>query len=674
MEKEEKEKTVVELAKERFRIASEAYSDMRQKAEADTKFAMADSDNMWAWPEDARSQRESSKRVCLTINLVAQHCNQIINGIRQNRPAVKVSPVDSEGDKDTAEIFAGMIRTIHTDSNADDAHDTAAEHAVYGGEGYWRILTEYETPDSFNQVIKIKPILRPDLVLIDPHCKELDKSDAEWGFVFEDITRDEAKEQYPNIDVDSWESEPDGWITEGMIRRAEYFYKVCEQDKLLLLADGRTGFESELKKSGEEYQVVKERKTERERWKWAKLLGKNEKPVEETDWLGDYLPIVSVVGKEIYVGTELIRKGIVRDLKDQGRMVNYAYSETVQTLALQNRVPYMAATEAIEGHEDEWNSANLENLSYLPYNAFDQNGNQIPQPARQPPPIMPAAQIQLLQLSTDQMRAASGQQNANFGIKSEAQSGVGIQRLKQQGEVATFHFPDNLSRALRYEGRILVNLIPKYYDTARIVRITGLDGKEDKAYLQPGTGVGYEERPTDSGEIAKIFDPLVGRYDVKVDTGPSYMTMRQEAAANLNDLAGRNPSLMQIAGDLIMRAQDFPMAEELAERLEKVLPPGLKEDENQGHPQIPPQLMQEVQQMQQQLQQAQQVIQHLEQEKQSKMPDLQLKKYQVDLQAQGEKYKFDQEMQVKMYDAETKRLQALAPPQMQPQTPEGDLR
>lgn len=592
---------IVTEAKKRFERARQFYNGTRILAVEDTKFALGDSDNGWQWPDDIRNARKIDKRVCLTVNLTAQHCNQIINNIRQNRPSVKVSPVDDGADKETANLLGGLIRNIQVSSASDDAHDTAAEHAIYGGEGYWRILTEYEDEKSFNQCIKIKAIPNPQMVYIDPDCKELDKSDATYGFVFEDITKEQFKRDYPGIDPESWgeEARKSGWVEDGTVRIADYYYLTYKKDTACLLHDGSTALKSALPDGAI---VVRERTTEVKKWTWCKLVGGHDKPVDEVEWLGQYLPIVSVVGKEVNVNGEIVRKGIVRDLKDPARMVNFSYSETVQTLALQNKVPYMAAAEAIEGYENIWGAANLENRAYLPYNAFNEEGNPIPPPQRQPPAVMPAAQVQLLQLSTEQMRAASGQQNANFGIKSEAQSGIGIQRLKVQGETATFHFPDNLARALRYEAKVLIDLIQKYYDTMRVVRILGLDGQESSATLHP-QGPAYQEVPGQDPEsdVQRIFNPNVGKYDVVIDTGPAYQTQRQEAFAALSEIAAKNPALMQVAGDIIMRAADFPMADKLADRLAKTLPPQLQDAKN-GQPQIPPQVQQQIAQMTAQMQ------------------------------------------------------------------------
>lgn len=651
---------IVTEAKKRFQKAKEAYHDSRKLAVEDTRFAMGDSDNGWQWPDEISKSRQADKRVCLTVNMTAQHCNQIINNIRQNRPAVKVSPVDNSADKEAAEILSGLIRNIQASSAADDAHDTAAEHSVYGGEGYWRIITEFESPTSFNQVIKIKSCPNPHMIYIDPNCKELDKSDAQWGFVFEDITKEQAKREHPDIDPKSWEMDDGGWVQEETIRRAEYFYCTIVKDTACLLVDGSVVLKSELPEGVE---VIKERPTELKQWKWCKLIGGHDKPIDETEWLGEYLPIVAVVGKEVNVDGEIVRKGIVRDLKDPARMVNFAYSETVQTLALQNKVPYMAAAEAIEGYEDKWRTANNENQAYLPFNAYDEQGNAIPMPQRQQPAVMPAAQVQLLQLSTEQMRAASGQQNANFGIKSEAQSGIGIERLKVQGETATFHFPDNLARALRYEAKVLIDLIQKYYDTARVVRILGLDGQEAHAQLDPDMDQPYHEVEDENGEVKKIFNPLVGQYDVTIDTGPSFQTQRQESFAALTELAGRDPALMQVAGDLIMRSADFPMADQLAERLAKTLPPQLQ-DQPKGQIQIPPQVQQQMQQMQMQMQQMDQALQEAHGQLQEANSGQQ--KAALEVQAQNERAAM--EMQFKRAQADMDAQLAIEKAQIDAQT------
>lgn len=641
----DEKKSIVEEAKKRYEQAKSAYSATRAQAVEDTKFALGDSDNNWQWPERERLGRVNAQKVCLTVNLTAQHCNQIINNIRQNRPQCRVLPVDNGADKKTAEILAGLIRNIQSSSNADEAHDTAAEHSIYGGEGYWRVLTEYESESSFKQRIRIATIPNPQMVYIDPSAKELDRSDADWCFIFEDITKEQCKREHKGIDPASWESEPNGWVSDDSVRRAEYFYAEYTPDTAYLISDGTeegtSVLKSDYEREPERYamgMIVDERPTLVKRWKWCKILGGHDKPLDEKEWPGSYMPVIAVVGKQVNVNGQMVIKGQVRDLKDQARMVNYSYSEAIQTVALQNKIPYIAAAEAVEGYEEAWKTANNSNASYLPYNAWDENGNAIPKPERQQPAVLPAAQVQMLQLSTEQMRAASGQQNANFGIKSEAQSGVGIKRLKEQGEVATFHFPDNQVRGLRYEAKILIDLIPKIYDTKRVVRILGIDGKDEKVTLDPEAPA-YVEQFTDE-DINKIFNPLLGAYDVAIDTGPSYQTQRQEQADMLTELASKNPQLMQVAGDIIVRSYDFPNSDQLAKRLEKTLPPELQEQKGQKPPS--PELLQ----AQEQIKQMDHAIQQMQTELESKEIDKQ--KVQIDMfNAQTNRMKAEGELQIK---------------------------
>lgn len=643
MADDKKPESVVETAKKRYQRALDANSTLRQQAIADTRFALGDSDNNWQWPEEIYATRATvQKKPCLTVNITAQHCNQIINAIRQNRPSGKVLPVDGKADPDTAEKLGGLIRSIQNYSRADTAHDIAAEHAIYGGEGYWRVITEYESDDSFNLALRIKAITNPNNVLVDPDAQEPDRSDAKWGFVFEDIPTEDAQREYPNLSPESWVEDGDrGWVKKDTVRIGDYYYCRDVQDELWLMLDGSTILKSQVPE-GVKIVPTKKRKVTRKQWYSCKLVGGASEPVNEQLWPGNYLPIISVLGKEINVNGELVRKGLVRDLKDPARMANYSFSAAVETLALQTRTPWVASAEAVEGYEDQWGAANIENLAYLPFNAYDDQGRELPVPSRTPPTQMATAQVQMLELSVEQMRAASGQQNANFGIKSEAQSGIGIQRLKAQGEIATFHFPDNLSRALTYELKVLIDLIPKIYDTQRIVRILGLDGSESMAMVDNEHPEAHTKVSDRSG-VEAIFNPLMGRYDVAIDTGPSYQTQRQEAADALTQIASKYPPLMQVAGDIVMRSYDFPMAQELADRLKKTIPPNLLEQED-GQQEIPPQVQAQLQQMQQQ-------IEHMQQSG-------------AEIQAENEQLKSEREVELKRllidaYGKETDRIKAL---------------
>ena len=324
------EKLIEEVHK-RFARCEDRESETRPRWTADLKFANGDPDNGFQWEEGMRNSRESEKRPYLTINKVKQHNRQITNDARQNKPCVRVYPVDDGADKKTATVFNGIIRHIEANSSADTAYDTASEFAVDAGLGYWRITTDYADDKSFDQEIYIKAVKNPLNVYLDPDIQEADGSDARFGFVFEDISKEEFEQRYPDAEALTW---PMGggtpWMTKDTIRLAEY-YKIIETKDTLCLnpATGDTFMLSEVedKEVAKEIRASKEirkRAVSKRSCKWYMIAG--DQVLESTDWLGKYIPIVRVVGDEVEIEGKVHRKGHTRAMKDAQRM--YACTTT----------------------------------------------------------------------------------------------------------------------------------------------------------------------------------------------------------------------------------------------------------------------------------------------------------------------------------------------------------
>lgn len=604
---------LIEEARKRFTRREECESETRPLWVKDLKFANGDPENGWQWDDTMRKARENEGRPALTTNKVKQHNRQITNDARQNKPCVRVSPVDDGADKETAEIFNGMIRHIEANSSADTAYDTAGEFAVDAGLGYWRIITDYADEKSFDQEIYIKPVTNPLSVLLGPHT-EPDGSDAQYGFVYEDIPNDEFDAKWPDVERKSWIiGDKSDWATKDTTRVLEYYKIVEQKDTLCLDANSGETFmlseveDKETAKAIKADPAFRKRPVSKKSVKWYKIAG--DEVLEQTDWLGKYIPIVRVVGEEVEIEGKIHRKGHTRAMKDAQRMYNYNSSAAIEYGALQTKTPIIATAEAIEGHEEYWNRANTQNVPYLPYNAFDESGQPLPMPQRMVAPAPAQLFLQGMQTASEEMKMASGQYDASMGAKSNETSGRAIVARQREGDTATFHFIDNVARAIKFTGMILVDLIPKIYDTARIVRILGEDGSDDKARIDPEQQQAMVEQQGQDGKIERIYNLGVGRYDVTVTVGPSYGSKRAEAFQAFTELSSRNPQLMQIAGDLVMRAADFPMAEELAKRFEKALPPGMKDDD--GAPQTPPEVQQQMEQLQQEKQMLEQSLQEI---------------------------------------------------------------
>lgn len=616
-DKAKKDEEIIKEAQERFKRCEDFEATFRNLFVADVKFCNADSDNMYQWPNELRQSRARDSRPSLTINKTRQHALMVQNEIKENLPAVKISPTGGSASYDSAQVYAGVVRHIEYNSNAASAYANAMTYQVQGGIGYWRVTTGYAHDDSFDQEIFIKRIKDPMSVYIDCDCVESDGSDAKYNFVFDDMVSSEFKRQYPNA-VDTIASVSFGksaWVNKEKVRVAEYMRCVYEDDWLVALPskdeqgviiEGEfdtirmSEIPKELRAAVREDENIKRRKIETEKWEWYLIAG-NE-IIDRKVWPGKYNPIVRVVGEEMLIEGELERKGHVRNLKDPQRMYNYWTSSAVEQVALQGKQPYMASVQAIKGFETYYQNANRLNYSYIPFNGVDDQGNQIAPPQREQPPQMASAYINGMQIAAEEMKMVSGQADPTMGMQANELAGVAIQRRIKQGEKSTFHFIDNLTSSIRYTGKILIDLIPKIYDTPRVIRIRAEDGSDEEIRIDPRQKEALTTQSEGDQEAQRIFNPAVGKYEVIAQAGPAYATRREEAAESMTAVFSTNPQLMAQAGDLFFRMQDFPMAEELAERLSNTIPSSIK-----GEGPTP-----EEEALQQQLDQTQQAMQAMQ--------------------------------------------------------------
>ena len=576
---------ILEIARKRFAFASEAEADIRREALDDLKFSAGEQ-----WPDHVKSERDRDKRPCLVINRLPQFIRQITNDQRRNRPAIKVSPVDDKADIETAKVYQGLIRHIEYASNADTAYDTAFDSAARAGFGYFRIVTEYCDPFSFDQDIRVKRVPDRFSVYLDPSYQEPDGSDANWGFVFEDISKDEFKAQYPKAELTAmseWTSVGDSfgdWVKEDRVRIAEYFTKEWRETTIYRLADGSVVEKDDLVEGAI---VIDERKTLVPSIKWFKTNGIE--ILEKTDWPGKWIPIIPVLGEELIIEGKRTLAGVVRYAKDPQRMYNYWKSSETETIALAPRAPWIGAEGQFEGHEAQWATANSRNHAFLQYKPKALGGQPLAPPQRNvfEPPVQAITQASMF--AADDLKATTGIYDAAMGNQSNEKSGIAIQRRAAQSQTSNFHLVDNLSKSIRHAGRIICDLIPSIYDTERTARIIGEDGSEEVVKLNQEFE--HKGKPV-------TYQLNVGKYDVTVDTGPSFETKRQEAVASMSEMARAYPPLMQFAGDIMVKNMDWPGAQEIAERIKKTLAPELRDDDKAQQP-LPPEAQAQMAQMSQ---------------------------------------------------------------------------
>lgn len=562
---------ILKEAQEAWAECDAAERDNREASKDDVRFGRLGEQ----WDDGLKKQRKLEGRPCLTINKLPPFIRQVVNDARQNKPAIKVMPQDSDADPMTADIISGLIRNIEASSDADVAYDTALEHAADRGCGYFRINLAYATDDSWEQDIVFERVANPLSVYRDPYSDKADSSDWNIAFVTEMMSKAAFKRKYPNAATTDFKGSdmPAGWCVDDRIMVAEYWKREEIRRKLYAMSDGSNLFEEDLKRRGEEllakdiFPVGQPREVASHKVTQYVLNGVE--VLSTTEWPGRFIPIVPVYGEEVNVDGKRYFRSLIRDAKDAQVMYNAWRTSSTEMVALAPKVPFIGPKGSFKS-DGRWESANSASHAYIEYDG------QVP-PQRQPLPAVPAGALQEALNASDDMKAVIGIYDAGLGARSNETSGRAIMARQREGDVSTFHFIDNLSRAIRHGGRILLDLIPKVYTEGRIARVLGEQGEVSTAKLgTPEDAKRSAEQAAMAGEraaeVERIFSLGLGKYDLTVSTGPSFTTRREEAAMQMTELIRAYPAAAPVLGDLLAKNLDWPGADEIADRLKALMP------------------------------------------------------------------------------------------------------
>ena len=666
-------------AKKRYEDACEVWGDQHKRMREDLEFSNPADPKQWA--DDARELRRG--RVMLTLDRTNQYIVQVVNDARKNKPGITTAPADSKGDPAVAQALDGMFRHIEYRSRAPIAYDTAIDHSARVGLGWLRVVPEVIRADTNEQEICIKRV-HDMLSVMTLGGTEPDGSDITDAFVTSRMTKAEFKRAFPKADASSWTT--DGrWFFEDEVTICEWFYiEEKESNHIRTENDDGEGFTlSEgdywdlARKVGYAPKVVESFTATERVVHWCKLNGSE--VLEETTFPSRWIPVVPVLGFETWIDGKRQLCGVTRRLMESQRAYNYERSALVEAIALQPKAPILVPVSGVEGHDKAWSQLNKGSPAYLPYNHVDAEGNTVPQPARLAPPTFPTAFAQAGQQALADMESAIGMYRANLGAPSNETSGRAIRARQEEGDTATFHFVDNLSRSIEHLGRIVVDMIPRLYDTKRQVRILGNDGAQDAVTIDP-KGPAVQRQ----GKKLVAINPGVGDYDVRVIAGANYTTQRQEAADGITQILQAAPQYTPVLGPALVKLRDWPDAEKYSRMMIAMAPPEVQQaisaaEEGDDNPE---QLQQQLSQMRQQLMQMQQQgqqlndamgqatqqMQTLQAENQALKADksIDARKLEVDAELKA------RELQIDAVRAETERMQAEAaamrpiPPELAP--------
>jgi hypothetical protein len=591
---------VMKEMRERYDLLTDAEREERELAIEDLRFVTVPGET---WDEKQRKARRG--RPCYEFPILRSHWRQVCNDQKRARPSIKVRAVE-DSDADGAELRAGIIKNIESQSNADIAYDQGFELLAACGFGAWRVVTEYSSDDSWDLDLRIRPIDDAlTSVWLDPA--------GSFGFLEETISRDEFRRRYPKAQEVSFESAKDygSWFGEDDLRIAEYWRKIEVTKTLVRMSNGKTVVLEDLPEGGFD-QLLAQGHTEEKRrpCKGHKVVMSIVSGVEEVDGphesVFDRIPIVVMYANRFKIDGRWTYCGMVRFSRDPQKLVNYNLTTAQEIASKQPKSPYLLTPKMLEGDGVKalWDRSNAIDAPYLTYTPDPSAPNA--SPIRLPPPDMPAAFTNMAQMAIDMLKASDGIFDASVGARSNEISGRAIMARQAEGDTATFDYQDTQGKAIQQTGEIILPALPKVYDTARVMRVIGKDGAEDWVRL-------YDEVTDPRTGIKKTVNDLgAGKYDITVSTGPSYDTQRMEFIDALVQLGQGNPLVAQAVPDLIVGAMDFPKADEAAERLKMLLPPPVQQMLQKGK-EMPPEVMQAMQQVEQMGQQAQAAMEQVQQ-------------------------------------------------------------
>ena len=576
-------------AREVFEEIENHENDYRERWKDDLRFVAGEQ-----WPDDMRRFRESTAdggapRPCLVVDQTNQYRRQVINDARLNPPSLMARPRDERGSVEVADDLQRFFRYIEEASRAQEAYLNALQWAVDIGRGFFRVYAEEVDAERNFWEPRVGRIDNALAVYFDAYSTEIDGSDAFDAFVVLDLSPRRFKRQWPDAKATDFIGQDrfSNWVTRDVVRVAEWDRKVVKTEKRVVTADGE--YTPEEAKALELADFREEDREQVDVWR---------RKITATDILEEHLlplesvGIIPVYGNVYYIDGRRDIKGLIAGAKDPQRLLNYAVSSMAERISLEAKSPWVGPFEAFAGHDANWQQANVKPAAYLPYNHRDDNGELIPPPNRQPMDTNFSGWVQLVQQATNSIQGALGMYQAAVGAASNETSGRAIRERSQQSDVATYHYVANLSASIRHGGRLVLDMIPRLYDVPRTIRLLAENGDAETAEIDPGSPEPVVNRERVSGRATRVLNPTIGKYDVVVSVGPSFTSRREEAATRIGEMLAQNPNLAALVGDIFFAYQDWPGADEVAERLKKALPPELKDDEDDD---VPPEIAERIQ-------------------------------------------------------------------------------
>ncbi len=508
-------------------------------------------------------------------------CNPIVDQIAGELEeadfSIKVRPAGGEASKETAKTLDGLIRNIRNISNGDHIFNASGRSMITGGFDAWEVVQDWVDADAFDQDLFIRKIPNAvDRVWFDSASEMQDRSDARYAFVLQVLTKQQYEAKFPKGSAQSigddkvtdvYYNKPD-FITVGKI-----LYKKPRDIEIVRTNDGKVynleQFE-EVKEELEAQGIIEEKRRTRKSWRvHSRVFDGGDWLTGEEETVFDYIPVVPTYGNFKISENKVIYRGIVEKLMDPQRVINYAESRKIEEGALAPRGKYWLSREQAENDTTKLATLNTNSDPVQTYTHVDGQPAPFWQGGAQ---INPG--LQDTAMSADAaLQAAAGLFAANMGNNPGLQSGVAIEKQIDKGNQGTIKWFNSQEVAICHTAKVLINAIPRIYDSTRQVRILAEDGTSEMITLNTNISKQTGKMPdgTPIIENVELNNLALGEYDVACEIGPAFKNRQQETASAFLEMAAINPELTQRGMDVWLSNLSAPGMDIMADRFRQSL-------------------------------------------------------------------------------------------------------
>lgn len=619
---------VLQKARENMTIWDGYFNENITRGKDDMNFVLRDQ-----WTSQERSEFNRLFKPSMTFNKLYDAIKKVLGEQRKNKPDLMVRSLNGKATQQQIDLRTDLVRTIAYNSQNDLVMQAAFKSALLMGFGAFEIVLDYESPKSFNKMIRYDIIPDATRVAFDPTAMKPHKGDGNFCARQYLYTKEEFYATYPHISNPVSYADPRSlldfqWETRDTIVVLKYTVKEWYPVRILMLSNGQTVTEDEWEEMQKELEIKKSLADtsqvvggiirneipyvrfdrQSQDYKVHQYMMTQNQIIDYNPWPSKFLPVVFVDGDSSFIQGTQYTKSFIHEAKDAQRFINYVGSEVAADIKNRRREQWLGTPDNIKGYEQLWRNPELQNgiLVAQP----DPKTGQLPQKVAAWD-LSPALLAQY-QRGNQDIREILGA-NENQEMQGRDMSGTARRERKMDSSMSTYVYFDNLNQAIEQSGRVILDLLPEVIgDNERHLMVARKDGKTEPVVFNKQTPDGIQNALDDAD------------YDIEIDTGPSYAVQKEVALEFLQQTLAANPQIFNLVADLWAKQLDVQFQPQLVERFQTLVPPQILAKE-QGKPPPPAQPDPQAQMAQQQMQLQQAQIQNAQADIQIKAQQLQLK-------------------------------------------------